>query len=509
MRWCAEEYVGIFCYLLYLFNEDSSLVGLVSSFSRHPAIEMSSSVSFLEQVHRMFNKAAAFTDHPDGLLSQIRICNSVYHMEFPLKRDDGSIKVIKAWRAEHSQHKLPVKGGVRFAMAVNEDEVKALAALMTYKCAIVNVPFGGAKGGVQIDRNELSEAELERVTRRYTFELLRKNFIGPGVDVPAPDYGTGAQEMSWIADTYTTISSNQLDALACVTGKPVGQGGVHGRKEATGRGTFYGIREACRNADDMKRLGLDPGLEGKSVVVQGLGNVGYHAAKYLQEEGGAVITGLAEYEGAIYNSNGLDVESVVAHRTETGSILNYEGAKNIENSAEALELPCDILVPAALEAQISKANAERIQAKIIGEAANGPVTADADAILLEKGTLLVPDVYLNAGGVTVSYFEWLRNLSHVRFGRMRQRHEESANRKMIEALSEAAGITLSPEKIIELTTGAHEIDLVKSGLEETMVTAYEETRELAGRHNTDLRTAAFISAIDKVAVAYLEMGIFP
>ncbi|MCZ6758560.1 MAG: Glu/Leu/Phe/Val dehydrogenase [Bacteroidetes bacterium] len=468
-----------------------------------------STISFLDQVHRMFEKAAAYTDHPAGLLSQINICNSVYRMEFPLVRDDGSIKVIKAWRAEHSQHKLPVKGGIRFAMAVTEDEVMALASLMTYKCAIVNVPFGGAKGGVMVDRRELSDTELERVTRRYTYELLRKNFIGPGIDVPAPDYGTGPREMAWIMDTYMTLSSDQLDALACVTGKPVGHGGVRGRNEATGRGTFYGIREACNDTDRMKALGLETGLAGKTVVVQGLGNVGFHAAKYLEEEGEAKIVGIAEYEGAIHNPDGLNVESVVAHRKETGSILNYEGALNIENSAEALELPCDILVPAALEAQITKKNVDRIQAKIVAEAANGPVTSDADTKLLEKGVLILPDVYLNAGGVTVSYFEWLRNLSHVRFGRMRQRFEQQANKRIISALSEAAGIKISDERIAELAVGADEVDLVNSGLEETMITAYNEVTEIAKDKDTDLRTAAFICAIDKVAVAYIEMGIFP
>ncbi|MCH8275933.1 MAG: Glu/Leu/Phe/Val dehydrogenase [Bacteroidetes bacterium] len=467
-----------------------------------------SEISFLNQVNRMFDKAAAFTEHPEGLLRQISLCNSVYHMEFPLVLDDGSIKVIKAWRAEHSQHKLPVKGGIRFAPTVNEDEVMALASLMTYKCAIVNVPFGGAKGGVQIDRRDFSSSEIERLTRRLTFELLRKNFIGPGIDVPAPDYGTSAREMAWILDTYTSLSHDPLDALACVTGKPVGLGGIRGRTEATGRGGCYGIREAGGSAEDMAGLGLDPGLEGKTVVVQGLGNVGYHAAKFLQE-GGARIIGLAEYEGAIYNPDGVDLESVVDHRKSTGSILDYPGAKNLECSADALELPCDILVPAALEGQINLKNADRIQAKIIGEAANGPITADADEKLLEKGVLIIPDIYLNAGGVTVSYFEWLRNLSHVRFGRMNKRFEQRTNRRIIQALSDAAGVTITPEQVDELAAGADEVDLVDSGLEETMITAYEEIRELKQRHVTDLRTAAFIGAIDKVAVSYREMGIFP
>ncbi|HMB90339.1 MAG TPA: Glu/Leu/Phe/Val dehydrogenase [Rhodothermales bacterium] len=465
-------------------------------------------VKFFEQVNRMFDKAAIHTDHPAGLLDQIKICNSVYHIEFPLKRDDGSITVIRAFRAEHSQHKQPTKGGIRYADNVNEDEVMALAALMTYKCAIVDVPFGGAKGGIKINRNDFSEAELERITRRYTYELIRKNFIGPGVDVPAPDYGTGPHEMAWILDTYNSFSDNPLDALACVTGKPVGQGGVRGRTEATGRGVYFGIREACDIAEDMQELGLTPGLEGKRVIIQGLGNVGYHAAKFIQE-GGGVLVALAEYEGAIHNPDGLDIEAVLKHRRSTGSILDFPGATNIPNSAEALELDCDILVPAALEGQIRRDNAPRIQAKIVAEAANGPVTADADSILNEKGVLIIPDVYINAGGVTVSYFEWLRNLSHVRFGRMSKRFEESSAERIMRAVENLSGRQF-PRHIFDQTVhGASEEDLVNSGLEETMIYAYNEIHEERKKHDVDLRTAAFISSINKVAKSYLEMGIFP
>ena len=463
---------------------------------------------FFAQVNRMFDRAAAHTEQPQGLLDQIKACNSVYQIEFPLKRDDGSIEVVRAWRAEHSQHKLPVKGGIRYATSVTEDEVQALAALMTYKCAVVDVPFGGAKGGVCIDRREYSEAELERVTRRYTYELVRKNFIGPGLDVPAPDYGTSGQEMAWILDTYTSLTDNPLDALACVTGKPVGQGGVRGRKEATGRGVFFGIREACSFKEDMEALGLQGGLAGKSVVVQGLGNVGFHAALFL-EGGDAVLVGLAEIEGAIYNPDGLELTKVMEHRQRTGSILDYPGAKNIEDPNDALELPCDVLIPAALEGVITKENAERIGAKIVVEAANGPVTADADAILNKRGVMVIPDVYVNAGGVTVSYFEWLRNLSHVRFGRMSKRFEQSAQQKMLQAIEQVTGQVFNDQVMAELAQGADEIDLVNSGLEETMIMAYREIREIRREHGIDLRTAAFVSAINKVAVSYSEMGIFP
>jgi glutamate dehydrogenase (NAD(P)+) len=464
--------------------------------------------NFFGEVNRMFEKAAAFTSHPSGLLDQIKICNSTYRIEFPLKKDDGSIEVIHAFRAEHSHHKLPVKGGIRYAMSVSENEVMALAALMTYKCAVVDVPFGGAKGGIQIDRRNYSSGEIERLTRRYTYELVRKNFIGPGIDVPAPDYGTGPQEMAWILDTYQTLSDNPLDALACVTGKPVGQGGVRGRKEATGKGVFFGIREACNRADDMKRLGLSTGLEGKTVVLQGLGNVGYHAAKFLQE-GGAVIVGLAEMEGAIYDRRGLDVDKVVAYRQERGSLLGYPGAEDIGTSRMALELECDILVPAALEEQITEKNAGAIKAKMIAEAANGPITADADEMLLDRGKFILPDLFLNAGGVTVSYFEWLRNLSHVRFGRLSKRFEQGVQERLIHAVEGMTGQKFSANVLRDLAHGADEIDLVNSGLEETMITAYNEIRQVAMKHKTDLRTAAFISSINKIAVLYMEMGIFP
>ena len=463
-----------------------------------------------EQVNRNFDKASSYLDYRRGLLKQIKICNSIYHMTFPLKRDDGTIEVIEAWRAEHSQHKLPVKGGIRFSPHVDEDDVKALSALMSYKCAIVDVPFGGAKGGVAINKYKYSKDELERITRRYTYELIRKGFIGPGTDVPAPDYGTGPQEMSWIMDTYNMVNYNQLDSIACVTGKPVSQGGVRGRLEATGRGVFFGLRTACEHEEDMKKLGLKPDLKDKTVIVQGLGNVGYHAAKYI-EEYGAVIVGLAEYEGAIYNPSGLDVEAVIRHREETESILNFPGATNLEDSKAALELDCDILIPAALENQITMDNVHKIKAKIIGEAANSPMTSDASEVLWEKGVMVVPDTYINAGGVTVSYFEWLKDISHVRFGRLGKRFEESAHMKIIDAVQDMTGKRLDPEVCKGLVTGAGEEDLVNSGLEETMVHAYNSIRETQARFDDemDLRTASFVVAIEKVAVAYDELGIFP
>ena len=466
-------------------------------------------LSFFETVNIHFEKAAALTDYPRGLLDQIKACNSVYAVQFPIRTERG-YEVIAGWRVQHSHHRLPVKGGIRYAPEVNEDEVKALAALMTYKCAIVDVPFGGAKGGVRVDTKKYSVQELEQITRRYTAELIKKNFIGPGVDVPAPDYGTGPREMAWIADTYSVFNPGQIDALACVTGKPVTQGGIRGRVEATGRGVYFGLREACDQAEEMKALELSRGLEGKRVVVQGLGNVGYHAAKFCQE-GGCVIVAIAERDGAITRPEGLDVEAAARHLKETGSILNLPGAKNLLPTQAALELPCDILIPAALENQITADNAPRIRAKILAEAANGPTTAEAEKILLEKGVLIIPDIYLNAGGVTVSYFEWVKNLSHVRFGRVGKRFEEAAFDRMLTAIEAATGRLFSEEDRRRIARGADEVDLVNSGLEETMIGAYHQIRESWKRdaRTEDLRTAAFLNALHKIARTYLELGIFP
>jgi glutamate dehydrogenase (NAD(P)+) len=392
---------------------------------------------------------------------------------------------------------------------VNEDEVTALAALMTFKCAVVDVPFGGAKGGLCVNPAAYSLGELERITRRYTFELARKKFIGPGIDVPAPDYGSGAREMSWIVDTYLQLNTGELDGLGCVTGKPLAQGGIRGRTEATGRGLCFGVREACADGELMQGLGLAPGLAGKRIVVQGLGNVGYHAAKYLTEAG-AVLVGVAEADGGIAAPDGLDLAALMAHRQSTGGVLDFPGATNLPSNAAALELSCDILVPAALEGQLTEANAPRIAARIVAEGANGPTTPAADGILGQRGVLVIPDIYLNAGGVTVSYFEWLKNLSHVRFGRMERRFEESAFTRLVDAIERTNGSPFTAEDRLRLTHGADEEDLVNSGLEETMVTAWYTLRETQRRHpGADLRTAAFISGLEKIVVAYQDRGIFP
>ena len=462
---------------------------------------------FFKQVNKCFDRAASHLTIEKGLLGQIKACNSTYHITFPLRRDDGSVEVIHGWRSAHSAHKMPTKGGIRYALEVNEDEVTALAALMTYKCAVVSVPFGGAKGGIRINPSKYSASEIERVTRRFTFELIKKNFLGPGVDVPAPDYGSSSREMAWILDTYQSMVDS-LDSEGCVTGKPIEQGGISGRTEATGRGIFFGLKEACADKKDMEALGLTTGLEGKRVIVQGLGNVGYYAAYYLREAG-AIITGVAEVHGGIYDDKGIDVDKLREHIRGTGSVREYPDGRFIEETASMLEMECDILVPAALENQITIDNAGRINAKIIGEGANGPTSSEADTILREKGILVVPDIYLNAGGVTVSYFEWIKNLSHIRFGRMDRRYEENAMTRLLEAIEGLTGEHFSEHDVKRIGKGPEEWDIVDSGLEDTMVTAYHMLHETARQYDTDLRNAAYISAIKKVAISYQQMGIFP
>jgi len=461
-------------------------------------------------VNQYFDHAMATSPLPKGLLDQIKACNSVYRFSFPFKQADGTIEVINAWRVEHSHHKQPTKGGIRYAPFVDEEEVKALAALMTYKCAIVDVPFGGAKGAVQLDPKKYSVDQLERITRRYTHELVKKNFIGPGIDVPAPDYGSGEREMAWIVDTYIALHPGMLDALGCVTGKPVTQGGVRGRREATGRGLFFAIREACSVGEDMTALGLTAGLEGKRIVVQGLGNVGYHAAKFCHE-GGARIVAIAEYEGAIASDAGLDPDAVADYRRERKSILGFPGSTNLATSAAALELDCDILIPAALENVLTADNAPRVKAKIVLEGANGPTTPDAEEIFRQRGVMVIPDIYANAGGVTVSYFEWLKNLSHVRFGRMEKRLEERDEAAFVRALEKLTDKKLSDDERRTLISGSEEQDIVNSGLEETMIVAYHAVRNALKKEPRlgDLRAAAFRTAIDKVAVSYMELGVFP
>ncbi len=467
-------------------------------------------LSFFESVNRNFDKAGVHTNIPKGLLDQIKGCNAVYEMTFPVKIGN-QYQSIEAYRVQHSHHRLPTKGGIRFSHLVNRDEVMALAALMSYKCALVDVPFGGAKGGVKISPRKYTEQQLEMITRRYTTELIRKNFIGPGLDVPAPDYGTGSREMAWILDTYQTFNHGEIDAAACVTGKPENQSGIRGRTEATGRGVYYGIRQFLSYAEDAKVLGMTPGIAGKTMVIQGLGNVGSYSGTISIEEGDAKVIGVSEIEGTIVNPKGINIEKLLKYRKEKGSILGFPGTKTLPERDAWVAIECDILVPAALENQITTENAKKVKAKIIAEAANGPVTSEAADILTKKGIVILPDMYLNAGGVTVSYFEWLKNLSHMRFGRMEKRFQENSLNNLVSTFERLTGQNIGDKEKSVLTHGADEIDLVRSGLEDTMVNAYDQIREIYKRKKNieDLRTAAFICSLEKIAGDYVRLGIFP
>jgi len=461
-------------------------------------------------VNHQFDRAARHLKFPTVLLEQIKVCSNVYYMQFPVKLGK-EYRIFKAWRAEHSHHRKPLKGGIRYSSKVDQNEIMALAALMTYKCAIVNVPFGGSKGGVQIRPRDYKPEQLERVTRRLTAELIRKQFIGPGINVPAPDYGTGAREMAWIADTYDAFHPGALDNMACVTGKPLTQGGIRGRTEATGRGVVYALRELFRHPSELKRYKLSGGLEGKRVSVQGFGNVGHHVAQILHDEDGAKIVAVGEWDGTVHNPDGIDVNALQRHRKKTGSIRRFPGAKSLPRSTDCLEVECDVLIPAALENQITSENVAKLRCRVVAEAANGPTTPAAEDYLYKRDVLVLPDIFMNAGGVTVSYFEWTKNLSHMRYGRLEKRVDQAKRENLIGSLEQLVGGKFARRERESLVRGTDELDLVNSGLEETMVTAFQEILAARNRHKKvgDMRTAAYICAIQKVATSYLELGIFP
>ena len=464
--------------------------------------------SFRDGVNLMVDRAISVMGLDTGVANAIKSCNAVIQVQFPVKIR-GKIEVFTGWRATHSTHRLPSKGGIRYAPYADQDEVEALAALMTYKCAIVNVPFGGSKGALLIDPSQYDREEMEMITRRFSLELIRKGFLSPSTNVPAPDVGTGQREMAWIADTYKQLHPDDINYVACVTGKPVHHGGIQGRVEATGRGVQYAIQEFFRHPDDVKMASMSGSLEGKTCVMQGFGNVGYHAAKFLSEEDGVKITAIIKSHGALVNDEGINIEQLRQHIEEHHEIETFPCAQFVEDGSAVLEKECDILIPAALENQINLDNVDRIKAKLIVEAANGPVSFGADAILKSKGIVVIPDAYANAGGVTVSYFEWIRNISHMRFGRMQRRHEEMRGLQVAKMFEEATGNSVSSQLRSTITRGADELDLVRSGLDDTMRTAYQEIREtmLSDENITDLRTAAYVSSVKKIARSYLDVGI--
>ena len=469
--------------------------------------------AFLNSIEINFKKAAQYIQKIDGnemlsedLSNQIMMANATYVVRFGV-RLRGSVFTFVGYRSVHSDHFEPVKGGIRYDLAVNQEEVEALAALMTYKCALVEVPFGGSKGGLLIDIKEWKPEELERITRRFTQELAKRDLIHPSQNVPAPDVGTGEREMAWMADEYRRLNPTDLNAWACVTGKPVNKGGISGRVEATGRGVQFGLREFFRNKNDVKLAKLDGSLEGKRVIIQGFGNVGYHAALFLSEEDNAKITTVIERDGVIYNENGINIRDLKNHMIDTGGTLGFKGYN--KPNTKFLFNDCEILIPAAMEGVITKENANLVKANLIIEAANGPITYEADKILEQNGVVIIPDMYANAGGVTVSYFEWVKNLTHIRFGRMQRREVENQNLSIIKAVEKMTGKEFPDNLKASVMQGPTELSLVRSGLDDTMRTGY---KAMSDRFHSDkriksLRMASMVIAIERIAESYVSLGI--
>ena len=454
-----------------------------------------------------FNRAASKTGISKDYLEMIRTCDNVIRFSIPIRRDNGTIENLTCYRAQHKHHKLPVKGGTRYAPDMDLQECMALASLMTFKLCIADIPFGGAKGGIKFDPRLYSQKEIEKITRRYTMELAKKGFIGPAIDCLGPDMGTNEQIMTWIKDTFVNMyGESNINAEGCCTGKFASQGGIDGRTESTGLGVYYCTRTLLNDASFIKKSLLKTsGIKDKTIIVQGFGAVGYWAAKFFQKDG-AKIVGIVEYNSAIANEDGIDVDAAKAYFTQRGTFIGFNGAveETSMDPTEFMEKPCDILIPAAKEKAINQDNCDQLQCKIVVEGANGPTTFRAENRLEERGIIIVPDMLANGGGVTCSYFEWLKNLDHVAPGRMNKKYKEKQNMKILETM----GYRLpknSPH--MKNLAGAREIDIVYSGLDEIMSEATKEHWDYAVANDLNFRDACFGKAIKKIHSHFEQSGL--
>ena len=472
---------------------------------KHGVKKMGSNNVFIKSVSKMFDNAIQTLGVEKGLANQIKSCNSTHTIRFGVKLTDG-IKVFTGWRAVHSEHLEPVKGGIRYSPAVSASEVEAMAMLMTFKNAVIDVPFGGSKGGLKINPSKYSEEDLEKITRRFTEELVKRGLISPSLNVPAPDMGTGKKEMAWIADEYKRLNPHDINAYACVTGKPENMGGVDGRTEATGRGIFFALNSFF-NSSDLKKTKIKGNLKSQKIIIEGLGKVGYFAAKALRDHGSTII-GIIEKDQSFFNPKGLDIDLIRTWLDQSSEAKDYPNQKELLSKDEVFSTACDIFIPAATEGTITEDNFHLLNTKLICEGANGPLTSRADQFLNDKGVLIIPDLYANAGGVAVSYFEWVRNLQHMRFGRMEKRRKEYENASLISVIETSTGSKISSQTKNLLNQGPTEIDLVRSGLEDMMTEAYENMSEIWNENKYDsLRTTAYIYSIKKLIESYRNIGI--
>tara|TARA_B100000579_G_scaffold121212_1_gene97573 strand:+ start:468 stop:1868 length:1401 start_codon:yes stop_codon:yes gene_type:complete len=464
--------------------------------------------NFLLDTNKYVNKALKYSELSDDLANKIITCNSTYTVRFGV-RLRGQIYTFEGWRSVHSEHMEPTKGGIRFDMDTHAEEVEALAALMSYKCSIINVPYGGSKGGLRINPSMWETRELEKITRRFAQELIKRDLISPSMNVPAPDIGTSSREMAWIADEYRKIYPADINGSACVTGKPPSKNGLVGREEATGRGVQYIIREFFRNPDLLKLVKLDNDLSTKSFILQGFGNVGYHLSKFLTEDDDVKLIGISEFNGGIYNEDGINVSHAKKYFTKHNSFENYPKATFVKDSSLLLKRKCDILIPAARENVITEKNAGDISASLIVEAANGPISYKGNQILNRKKIFVIPDILANGGGVAVSYFEWVKNLRHIRFGRLEKRRNQIQLNNLIEAIESMTGKTMPAKYKTNFHNGIEEIDLIRSGLDDMMIDGFQSVKKEFFETNKipDFRTAAFKAAIEKIALSYDFIGL--